>query len=423
MKVLVVGGGGREHALCWKIKQSPLLTKLYCAPGNAGTAQIAENVELSAFNPGALAVWAVENKIDLTVVGPEAPLAEGLVNIFESHGLRVFGPTKEAAQLESSKSFSKEIMLCSHVKTPAAEIFSDYQQAKKYLESHGAPVVIKADGLAAGKGVVVAMTMEQATEALDDCMLHNHLGNAGAKVLIEEFIDGREASVMAIVDHDTVLPLVVSQDYKRLLDADEGPNTGGMGAITPTPVLADKAVENLVGEIFIPVISELYRRGIRYRGFLYAGVIVDRSGVVRVIEFNCRLGDPETQPLMMRLRSDLLAALDAAVSGSLKSVDLQWKNEFAACIVGASRGYPRAVDDNKEITGLFDADDRLVVFHAGTKLDPKTPGKVVSKGGRVLSVTALGATLDEAVARAYQGMEKISFDGMHYRKDIGQKKS
>ncbi len=416
MKVLVVGGGGREHAIAWKVKQSPLLTELYCAPGNAGTAGIAHNVELSAFNPGALAVWAVENKIDLTIVGPEAPLSEGIVDIFSEHGLKVFGPTKKAAQMEASKTFAKEVMKKAGVPTPESETFDNYDEAKAYLEKQGAPIVIKADGLAAGKGVVVAMTMDEALEALNDCMVHKHLGDSGARVLIEEFIDGKEASVIAMVDGETVLPFVVSQDYKRLLDGDEGPNTGGMGAISPTPVLNDRQVESLVGTVFLPVISELWNRGIPYKGFLYAGIIVDSSGTAKVLEFNCRLGDPEAQVLMMRLRSDLLAACLAAVDGKLSTIDLQWAPQAAACIVAASRGYPRAVDDGKAISGLFDGDEKMTVFQAGTKQEN---GTVLTKGGRVLVVSALGEDVNAALTQAYSGLEKIYFDGMQFRKDIG----
>lgn len=418
MKVLVVGSGAREHAIAWKIKQSPLLTKLYCAPGNAGTAQLAENVQLSAFNPGALALWAVANKIDLTVVGPEAPLAEGIVDVFTSHGLRAFGPTAQASQMESSKSYAKEVMQKAGVPTPRAQIFEDFASAKAYVEQHPVPVVIKADGLAAGKGVVVAMDRAEALSALEDYMLHGHLGDSGKRVLVEEFIDGKEASVIAMVDGDTVLPFVASQDYKRLLAGDEGPNTGGMGAISPTPVLSDERVHGLVGEIFLPVVSELWARGIRYRGFLYAGVIVDKAGAVKVLEFNCRLGDPETQVLMLRMRSDFLAVLDAACSGNLSSVELQWKKEAAACVVIASRGYPVAVDDGKEIAGLVDPKEDLVTFHAGTQFQPGT-NRVVSKGGRVLGVSAIDPTLNGALRKVYESIRTISFSGMQYRKDIG----
>ena len=419
MRVLVIGGGGREHALAWKITQSPLVTEVYCCPGNAGTRTIAKNVDLNPSQPTTLALWAAQEEIDLAVVGPEAPLAEGIVDVFNEHGIKVFGPTKQAARLESSKSFAKEIMLKAGIPTPRGEVFDDYQAAKRYLLSREVPVVVKADGLASGKGVVVAKTMEEAQRALEACMLQAGYGEAGKRVLIEEYIDGREASVMALVDGDTVLPLAISQDYKRVGDGDAGPNTGGMGAISPTPVLSERRVENLIGDIFVPVLKELYASNIRYVGFLYAGVIIDRVGAVRVLEFNVRLGDPETQPLLMRMRSDLVAAMTAAVDGRLASVELEWRPEAAACVVAASRGYPGDVEDNKVISGLFEGDSECMVFHAGTRPNPENESEILTRGGRILSVTALGGTMDDALRRAYKGMERISFDGMHYRRDIG----
>lgn len=417
MKVLVVGGGGREHALVWKLKQSPRVTHIYCAPGNAGTAKIATNIDISPKNLGALAVWAAENKIALTVVGPEAPLADGLVDVFAEHGLKVFGPSKEAAQLESSKLFAKEIMLKAGVRTASGRAFESADEARAYIKEQGAPIVIKADGLASGKGVVVAQTLDEALRAVDELMVEQSMGAAGSRIVVEEMLSGKEASVMAIVDGETVLPMVVSQDYKRLLDGDQGPNTGGMGAVSPTSVLPDDNVAQMVEEIFIPVIRELWTRGIRYTGFLYAGVMVDKSGAIRVLEFNCRLGDPETQILMMRLQSDLFSALFAAVNGNLETIDLKWTKDAAACIVAASRGYPKAVDDGKVIDGLFEPTDRVVAFQAGTTSDAE--GRVVSKGGRVLAVAALGSTVSAALDNAYTNLKRISFDGMHYRKDIG----
>ena len=416
MKVLVIGGGGREHAMAWKISKSPLLTELYCIPGNPGTASFASNVDLNPLNPGAVAVWAVEQGIDLTVVGPEAPLAAGIVDVFQEHGLHVFGPTKAAARLESSKAFSKEVMLKAGVKTPKGKVFDNFEEAESYIKEQGAPIVIKADGLAAGKGVTVAQTLDEALEALKGCMLDKVFGDSGSKVVIEECLIGREASVIAIVDNETVLPLVVSQDYKRVGDGDQGPNTGGMGAISPTDVLADKRVENLIGDVFIPVVRELSARGIRYRGFLYAGMMVDEKGDAYVIEFNCRLGDPETEVLMLRLKSDLLKVLVAAVEDRLPAIELLWTTQAAACVVAASRGYPGELDDGKRIEGLFAGDDTLQVFHSGTI---SKDGEVFSKGGRVLVVSALGDSVKEAVAKAYQGLEKISFEGMQYRNDIG----
>lgn len=418
MKVLVVGNGGREHAIAWKLSQSPLLKELYCAPGNTGTAAFATNLDIAATNIGALALWAVENEIDLTVVGPEAPLADGIVDVFQEHGLRIFGPSKVAAQLEASKSFAKEVMLKAGIPTAQARVFKEFAPAKLYVEERGAPIVIKADGLAAGKGVTVAKTVEEAIAALEECLLDERFGNSGARVLIEDFIDGREASLIGIVDGTTVVPFVLSQDYKRLLDNDAGPNTGGMGAISPTPVMEDKRLENLVGEIFLPVLRELWGRGIKYVGFLYAGIIVDKkTGKPYVLEFNCRLGDPETQVLLMRMKSDLLEILDAAVRGRLSSREMKWYPDSACCIVASSAGYPADVDDGKVIHGLFAPSEECVVFHAGTEFSPE--GSVLSKGGRILTITAKGETMQQAVARAYENIEKISFSGMHYRKDIG----
>ncbi len=419
MRVLVVGSGGREHALTWKLSQSPRLPQIFCVPGNPGTAEIATNVDLSVMNPGALALWAVENQIDLTLVGPEAPLAEGIVDVFTEHGLRIFGPTRAAARLESSKSFAKEVMIQAGVPTAKGAVFEEYAAARDYVTSVGAPIVVKADGLAAGKGVVVAQTTDEALEALESFMLHDRLGGAGHRVVVEECLFGQESSVMAIVDGMSVLPLVVSQDYKRIGDGDTGPNTGGMGAISPTPVLSDKRVENLVGEIFIPTLRALQQRGIHYRGFLYAGILVERTGAVKVLEFNCRLGDPETQVLMMRLKSDLLSVIEAAIDARLLNTELRWTDEAAACVVLASRGYPGTVDDGKTIYGLFPGSDDLRVFHAGTSSPPHALGTVQSSGGRILSVVGLGADVERAVSRAYEGVKQITFDGMQHRTDIG----
>ena len=423
MRVLVVGSGAREHAIAWKLSQSPLRPTIFCAPGNPGTAEIGKNIDLRGENPGALAVWAVENQIDLTVVGPEAPLAAGIVDVFAEHGLRAFGPSKAAARLESSKSFAKEIMLAAGVPTAKGAVFEDYAAAREYLAAQGAPIVIKADGLAAGKGVVVAQTMDEALEALEAFMVHDRLGSAGQKVVIEECLIGQESSVMAIVDGTTVLPLVVSQDYKRIGDGDTGPNTGGMGAISPTPVLGDQRVENIIGEVFIPTLRTLAARGIPYRGFLYAGILVEKSGAIKVLEFNCRLGDPETQVIMMRMRSDLLATLDAAMNSTLLNTELRWHDDAAACIVCASAGYPGEVDDGKLISGLFEGSDELRVFHGGTRSDSADSSKVVSSGGRILSLVARASSIEEAVKSAYEGVEKVSFEGMQFRKDIGAERT
>jgi len=418
MRVLVVGSGGREHALVWKFSQSPKVKALFCAPGNPGTAQYATNVDLKVTNVGALALWALENKIDLTVVGPEAPLAEGIVDVFESHGLKIFGPSKAAAKMESSKSFAKEIMIKAGVSTAVGKVFSDYAEAKAYVLEKGAPIVIKADGLAAGKGVVVAETEQEAVNALLEFMVEGSMGESGKRVVIEECIIGREASVIAVVDGETVLPLVVSQDYKRLSNANLGPNTGGMGAVSPTPVLSDSRLNDMVNEIFLPVVRVLWERGIRYRGFLYAGVIVDKTGVVRVLEFNCRLGDPETQVLMMRMDCDLIPIIEAAMDGGLAKAELKWKSQSAITVVAASRGYPGTLDDGKVITGLYPASSDSVVFQAGTTFGATTE-EVVSQGGRVLNVTALGNSVKQAREVAYAGLSRIDFDGIQYRTDIG----
>lgn len=420
MKVLVIGSGGREHALGWKLSQSPHCSELFFAPGNAGTESLGRSIDLKTNNTGALAVWAVENKIDLTVVGPEAPLADGVVDVFTEHGLRIFGPTKAAARLESSKSFAKEVLLKAGVPTAKAQTFSDFSEAKRYVEHEGAPIVIKADGLAAGKGVVVAESLEEAYEALNEFMKADRFGSAGKTVVLEQKLSGKEASMMAIVDGNTVLPLVISQDYKRVFDGDIGPNTGGMGAISPTPVLPDSRVGELINEIYVPILKELMARGISYTGFLYAGLMVDKTGLVRVLEFNCRLGDPETQVIMMRLQSDLLTTIAAAANKELASIDLAWSSQAAACVVACSGGYPGTVDDGKIINGLFQGDERAMLFYSGAIRSNEQSKAIVSKGGRVLSVTAIGKDVSEACARAYQGMEAISFDGMHYRRDIGR---
>lgn len=416
MKVLIVGSGGREHAIAWKVQSSPRVSKLYCAPGNAGTAAFAENVPIGVTEIEKLTKWAEDERIDLTIVGPEEPLARGIVNSFEAVGLRIFGPTKEAAQLEASKSFAKEVMLAGGVSTPRGKVFRDHGEAKRYVEEQGAPIVIKADGLAAGKGVVVAQTLEEALGALEAFMLRDKFGAAGQTVVVEECINGKEASVIALVDGFTVKPLAISQDYKRLCDSDQGPNTGGMGAISPSFILDESELPRLVEEVFLPVVTELQKRGIRFRGFLYAGMIVDGSGVAKVLEFNCRLGDPETEVLLLRLESDLIDVVDAAISGTLDRAELRWTEDAAVCVVVASRGYPETVDDKKIISGIQSPESDRIVFHAGTYLDGSD---VRSKGGRILTVSALGKTIDLARERAYESVRSIKFDGMQYRSDIG----
>ena len=420
MKILVIGSGAREHAIAWKISQSPLKPELFCAPGNAGTRQIATNVPIKDTNIGALAVWAVENKIDLTIVGPEAPLAEGVVDLFQEHGLKIVGPVKAAARLEASKSFAKEVMLKAGVNTARGAVFDSFEEAKAYIEEQGAPIVVKADGLASGKGVVVAQTVEEALDAIQEFMVSGLHGSSGKTVVIEQCLFGQEASAIVLVDGVTVLPLVVSQDYKRVGDGDTGPNTGGMGAISPTPVLSDLRIEKIVDEIFVPVLRELSNRGIRYSGFLYAGLFIEKSGSVKVLEFNCRCGDPETQVIMLRMQSDIVPVFEALAHQRLSAVELQWKREAATCVVMASKGYPKDPEDGKVIHGLEKMPENVHVFHAGTIADLEAPDQVLTKGGRILTVAALADTVSEAAAAVYRDIGNIHFEGVQYRKDIGK---
>jgi phosphoribosylamine--glycine ligase len=420
MKVLVIGGGGREHALAWKMAQSPKLQAVYVAPGNGGTALDGRLVNVPITDVVALREWAQAEKIMLTVVGPEAPLAAGVVDEFRAHGLRVFGPTRAAAQLESSKAFSKAFMKRHGIPTAEYETFTDAAAAHAYVDRMGAPIVVKADGLAAGKGVVVAMTAAEAHEAIDFMLLDNKLGvthNAGgARVVIEEFLQGEEASFIVLCDGRNVTPLATSQDHKRLLDGDQGPNTGGMGAYSPAPVVTPAVHARAMREIILPTIKGMEKDGIPYTGFLYAGLMIDASGKPRTLEFNCRMGDPETQPIMMRLKSDLYDVMMAATSGTLDQIELQWDRRTALGVVMAAHGYPLDPRKGDAITGLpKDAED-AVVFHAGTA--PQGGGTVTS-GGRVLCVTALAETVKAAQQRAYEVAQGIHFDGAQYRKDIG----
>lgn len=416
MKVLIVGSGGREHAIAWRVCGSQLVSKLYIAPGNGGTADIAESVPLAVNQVREIADFAANEKIDLTIVGPEEPLSLGLTDELQARGLSVFGPTKAAAQLESSKAFAKEVMLKAGVLTARGAVFTDFAEARAYVEAESTPPVVKADGLAAGKGVVVPDSKEEAIQALEEFLVAGKFGSSGAKVVLEERLHGREASVIALVSGETVLPMVISSDHKRIFDGDKGPNTGGMGAISPTPVLGEERLPELVKTVFQPVVRELKNRGIDYCGFLYAGVMVLPDGKVSVIEFNCRLGDPETQVLMMRLESDLVDVLSKATRGELEGVQLKWSEKPAAVVVIASAGYPEVVKDGETITGLFPPSEDLIVFHAGTRKDGD---RILTKGGRVLGVTATGDSLNAALARCYEGVSQISFPGMQYRKDIG----
>ena len=424
MNVLVIGGGGREHALAWKLAQSSKVQKVYVAPGNGGTAMDERLENLPITDIHELRAWAQDKKITLTVVGPEAPLASGVVDEFRQHGLRVFGPTQAAAQLESSKAFSKAFMKRHGIPTAEYETFTDATAAHAYLDKVGAPIVVKADGLAAGKGVVVATTLAQAHEAVDFMLLDNTLGVAhnqgGARVVIEEFLSGEEASFIVMCDGKHVLALATSQDHKRLLDGDQGPNTGGMGAYSPAPVVTPDVHARAMREIILPTIKGMEKDGIPYTGFLYAGLMIDAQGHTKTLEFNCRMGDPETQPIMMRLKSDLvdvmMAATEPGPHGRLDQVELVWDRRTALGVVMAAPGYPLHPRKGDPITGLPRDTDEAVVFHAGTV---KKDGVVLTAGGRVLCVTVLADNVKQAQQRAYEVSQGIHFDGMQYRTDIG----
>ncbi|RZT75751.1 phosphoribosylamine--glycine ligase [Azospira oryzae] len=421
MKLLVIGSGGREHALAWKLSQSPSLQKVYVAPGNAGTAREAELENLNITDPVALADFAEKEKIHLTLVGPEAPLAAGVVNIFRARGLKIFGPTKEAAQLESSKDFAKRFMARHKIPTAGFETFSDAAAAHAYVDRQGAPIVIKADGLAAGKGVVVAMDLAEAHAAIDHMLSGNALGDAGARVVIEDFLDGEEASFIVMVDGKNVLPLASSQDHKRIGDGDTGPNTGGMGAYSPAPVVTPEVHAKVMREIIMPTVRGMEADGIPFTGFLYAGLMIGKDGSVKTLEFNCRMGDPETQPIMMRLKSDLTKVLEHAIAGTLDQVEAEWDRRVALGVVLAAANYPDTPKKGDVITGLpahgNAFGDDAQVFHAGTSSGPN--GEVLTSGGRVLCVTALGDNVKLAQKRAYEVAAQVRFDGVQYRKDIG----
>ena len=419
MKILVVGGGGREHALVWKIAQSPLVEKIYCAPGNPGIAELAECVHIGADEIDALCDFAKAEKIDLTVVGPEVPLTLGIVNLFQSAGLDIFGPDKAAARIEGSKGFSKDLMARHGIPTAAYRSFSDHAEAVAYIRRQGAPIVVKADGLAAGKGVIVALTEEQAVAAVDEIMCDKVFGAAGASVVIEEFMAGEEASFFAFTDGTNILPLASSQDHKRIYDNDEGPNTGGMGAYSPAPVVTGDLYREIVDTIVKPTIAGMARDGCPYRGILYVGLMIE-DGRPRVVEYNARFGDPEAQPLLMRMKSDIVPVLQACARGELQQESIDWHDKAAVCVVMASGGYPAAFEKGLPISGLETAAELtdLMVFHAGTAF---RDGEVVNNGGRVLGVTGLGATVAEAIEKAYQGVDCIHWEHVHFRHDIGAK--
>jgi phosphoribosylamine--glycine ligase len=423
MKILVIGGGGREHALAWKLSTSPKVQQVYVAPGNGGTALARELTNVPITDLAELRDWALKEKIALTVVGPEQPLAAGVVDDFRAHGLRIFGPTQAAAQLESSKAFSKDFMQRHGIPTAVYQTFTDPSAARAYVEKMGAPIVVKADGLAAGKGVVVAATVAEAHAAIDDMLGGNTLGVAhnagGARVVIEEFLQGEEASFIVLCDGKNVAALVTSQDHKRLQDGDLGPNTGGMGAYSPAPVVTPDVHARIMRDIIRPTVRGMDKDGIPFTGFLYAGVMIDAQGRPKTLEFNTRMGDPETQPILMRLKSDLVDVLLAATSGKLDQIELQWDRRAALGVVLAAAGYPLSPRKGDLITGLPPStDDDVTVFHAGTVADGQ---KVHTAGGRVLCVTALSDSIKQAQARAYDIVRGIHFDGMQYRRDIGHR--
>jgi phosphoribosylamine--glycine ligase len=419
MNILVVGGGGREHALIWRLVRDTVAPTVFCAPGNAGTAELAVNLPIAAEDVPALVAWARVHRPDLTVIGPEVPLCAGLTDALQAEGLRVFGPSRAAAQMEGSKVFAKEVMEAAGVPTARSSSFSDAVKATAYVRRMGAPIVVKAEGLAAGKGVTVCATVDEAERAIREALVDGAFGPAGARVLIEEFLDGEEASLLALVDGEHVVMLASAQDHKRIFDNDQGPNTGGMGAYSPAPVVTEALLPVIRREVFERTLAELRKRGIVYKGVLYAGLMISRTGI-KVLEFNCRFGDPETQVILPRIEGDFIPALEACIDGTLTPGHVRWKKEACVCVVMAAGGYPGAYAKGREIHGLKAAAAvrDAVVFHAGTKAQD---GNVTTAGGRVLGVTALGGTLQAAVGRAYEAVGAITWDGVQYRRDIAAK--
>jgi phosphoribosylamine--glycine ligase len=416
MKILVVGSGGREHALAWKLAQSKRIQIVMVAPGNGGTALDPRLKNISITDPKQLADFAEQENIALTVVGPEAPLAAGIVDLFRERGLKIFGPSQRAAQLEASKDFAKAFMQHHGIPTAKYQTFTDVSAAHQYVDEQGAPIVIKADGLAAGKGVVVALTLDEAHQAIDMMLSDNRLGDAGARVVIEEFLEGEEASFIVMVDGHNILPLATSQDHKRLLDHDQGPNTGGMGAYSPAPIISPQLHARVMREIIQPTVQGMAKDGEPYTGFLYAGLMIDAQGNPKTLEFNCRLGDPETQPIMARLKTDLVTVIEHAVNGTLKEIELDWDRRTALGVVLAAAGYPDSPRKGDTIVGIPEESDDSLTFHAGTALDGST---LKTTGGRVLCVVGLGDSVRVAQKHAYEAVEKIRFDGMQFRQDIG----
>ena len=416
MKILVVGSGGREHALAWKLAQSEKIQVVMVAPGNGGTALDGRLKNIFITDPVQLADYVQQEHIAITVVGPEAPLAASIVDIFRERGLKIFGPTKKAAQLESSKDFAKAFMQRHGIPTAAYQSFSDAKAAHDYIDQQGAPIVIKADGLAAGKGVVVAMTLKEAHDAVDMMLSDNRFGDAGARVVIEEFLEGEEASFIVMVDGKNILPLATSQDHKRLMDNDEGPNTGGMGAYSPAPIVTPQLHARVMREIILPTVQGMAKDGIPYTGFLYAGLMIDAEGNPKTLEFNCRMGDPETQPIMVRLKTDLVKVMEHAVEGTLDQIELQWDRRTALGVVMAAANYPESPRKGDVIKGIPAETDDSVTFHAGSVLEND---QLKTAGGRVLCVVGLGGTVRVAHKAAYEALDKIHFDGMQFRRDIG----
>ncbi|MEW6608204.1 MAG: phosphoribosylamine--glycine ligase [bacterium] len=418
MKILVIGSGGREHTLCWKLKQSSQVDKIYCAPGNAGISQIATNVPIEIGSSdyfAKLADFVKKELIDLTVVGPEMPLSEGIIDYFKELELTPFGPTKKASLIEGSKVFAKEFMKRHNIPTAAFEIFSDSQEAIKYVQSKGAPIVIKADGLAAGKGVSICPTVDEAIETIKKTMEDKIFGDAGNKIVIEEFLTGEEASILTFSDGKTVIPMVSSQDHKAIFDGDKGPNTGGMGAYSPAPIITKEMMDEIQNKILTPTIQGLAKEERKYIGVLYSGLIIT-AGKPMVLEYNCRFGDPETQVVLPRLKTDLITIIKACLEGNLAEINIEWDNRATLCVVLASAGYPGAYKKGLEISGLDKVEKDIMIFHAGTI---QKDNKILTSGGRVLGITAYGNDIKQAKEKAYLACDKINFDGIYYRKDIG----
>lgn len=419
MKVLVVGGGGREHALVWKIAQSPKVSKVYCAPGNAGISEQATILPIKANDLTGLLEFALREKIDLTVVGPEEPLTKGIVDLFESKGLSIFGSSQKAAEIEGSKAFAKEMMRKYHIPTASYEIFNDRNMAVEYIRKKGAPIVVKADGLAAGKGVIICKTVEEAIQSVDLIMVEKMFGEAGNRVVVEEYLAGEEASYIAFTDGKAILPLASSQDHKPIFDGDQGPNTGGMGAYSPAPVVTEEVNEKIIEKILKPIIQGMGQEGRPYKGVLYAGLMI-HNGQPKVLEFNARFGDPETQPVLMRMKGDIVPILEACIKGNLSQCEIEWDNRASVCVVMASKGYPGDYEKGKIIEGIKEVSkmNDIFVFHAGTGFKDDL---VVTNGGRVLGVTGLGGDIPRAIDKTYEAVKKISWEGVHYRTDIGKK--